>query len=60
MLVRKLQHLFPAAVLLFAGLHGFIGEPQGSGLILSILQVVVGALMLAAMIWKTQISCATR
>jgi hypothetical protein len=47
-LAQKLQHVFPAAVLLIAGLQEFTGEPHGWGLALAIVEIVVGLLMLAA------------
>jgi hypothetical protein len=49
LLVQKLQHLFPAAVLLVAGLHQFMDQPQGWGLALAIVETVVGLLMLGAL-----------
>jgi hypothetical protein len=50
LLVQKLQHVFPAAVLLGAGLQEFLGElPHGWGLALAITEIVVGLLMLAAL-----------
>jgi hypothetical protein len=48
-LAQKLQHVFPAAVLLFAGLQQITGEPHGWGLLLAILEIVVGLLMLASL-----------
>jgi hypothetical protein len=48
LLVQKLQHLFPAAVLLVAGLQEFTQEPHGWGLALAIVEIVVGLLMLGA------------
>ncbi len=46
--VQKLQHVFPAAVLLAAGAQEFIGEPHGWGLALASVEIVVGLLMLGA------------
>jgi hypothetical protein len=49
LLAQKFQHVFPAAVLLAAGAQEFIGEPHGWGLVLAIVEIVVGLLMLGAM-----------
>ncbi len=49
-LVQKLQHVFPSAVLLGAGLKEFLGElPHGWGLALAMTEIVVGLLMLGAL-----------
>lgn len=49
-LVQKLQHVFPAAVLLGAGFQEFLGAvPHGWGLALAITEIVVGLLMLGAL-----------
>jgi hypothetical protein len=48
-LIQKLQHLFPAVVLLGAGLQGLMGEePRPWGLALPVAQIAIGALMLGA------------
>lgn len=49
LLVQKLQHVLPAAVLLAAGLQEFTAEPHGWALVLAITEIVVGLLMLAAL-----------
>jgi hypothetical protein len=48
-LAQKLQHLFPAAVLVLAGLQTVTERPRGWALALAIVQIVSGALMLGAL-----------
>jgi hypothetical protein len=49
-LFQQLQHIFPAAVLLVAGLREFVGEmPHGWDMALAITEVGVGLLMLGAL-----------
>jgi hypothetical protein len=50
LLAQKLQHVFPAGVLLVAGLQEFVGEaPHGWVLALAIVEIVVGLMMLGAL-----------
>lgn len=48
-LAQKLQHLLPAAVLLVAGLQQLTAEPHGWGLLLAMLEIVVGLLILLSL-----------
>jgi hypothetical protein len=52
LLVHKLKDVFPAGVLLFAGLQQFTEEPHGWALVLAIVEIVSSALMLAALVKK--------